>query len=167
MKGGRRRPWLRPLLLLVLSLHALQGSAGGLGRLLTSPEERQFIDRHLAGSPGEETQPDLLQFEGAMVTDGGRLAFWINGRRYEGAEALEPLGLVLVEGPAGPVMLAALDREGRVRHLMPGQVLDRATGQVRDLWNAEQAASDRRPEEGAEGAAAVTGGRGPAGGDPS
>ncbi len=121
---------LRPLatLLLVLGV-GNPAAADDLGRLFTTPTERARIDAVRKGGapPATDTETsaraaagDHLVVNGSVIGSDGKRLIWLNGIR------------------AGHGDHVRLQRDGRVRvHwrngvrvLKPGQVLDRASGEV-------------------------------------
>lgn len=125
------------LLLLLVGWCQVPLAADGLGRLLTSPEERRLIAASL-GNQVEETEVQLVRFEGVMEVEGGRLVVWVNGSRIDQPGQLEQRGMVLVARQAEPLHLAVLGDDGILHRLMPGQVFDRATNRILEPWEVEE-----------------------------
>ncbi len=136
------------LALLLLACLASAAMADPLGRLLTSPEERRLIAASLGGAGEEAGETQVVRFDGALEVELGRLAVWVNGRRFDRPEQLEGQGMVLVNREKEPLHLAVLGDDGLLHRLMPGQAFDRTTGRVLEAWQVEQASpgqTDREP----------------------
>ncbi|HHH13867.1 MAG TPA: hypothetical protein ENJ98_06480 [Thiolapillus brandeum] len=143
----------------------------GLGKLLTTPEERQLIAarRHPAEAPAEEPKGgELLRFEGVARDEEGTLDVWINGEALGGPSRLRQFGMSLVQGGDGVVRLVLLTPDHGFVRLAPGQAYDRATGRVLEPWEQEEppvkeesreetAGPNPEGEEEAEGEAVVYG----------
>lgn len=129
--------WFLPVLLLMGWIES-PPAADGLGRLLTSPEERRLIQASL-GNRVEETEAPLVYFEGVMEVEGGRLALWVNGNRIDDPRKLERWGMVLVTRHATPLHLAVLGDDGMLYRLLPGQVFDRTGKRILEAWEVEEA----------------------------
>ena len=131
------KAWSARWLLLGLGLSGLLGvprADEGLGRLLTSPEERRLIAAARGqGDPASGEEPARIHFEGALRGSDGRLMVWINGRPWSPAELARSarLRLVLQEPP---LRLAVLGDDGRPHLLRPGQSYDRQLGRVLEPW---------------------------------
>ncbi len=123
-----RRP-APPAIALLAALLAPAGSmADELGRLFTTPAQRQQIDALRRGQQpavANDDGGDRLTLNGVMTSSRGRQRVWINGSGQR---------------PGGPGSNAILLRDGRVRlrwrgghtpcTLKPGQTVDRIDGQV-------------------------------------
>jgi hypothetical protein len=126
----------RALLLLVFIASIRAASAQELGRLFFTEEQRAALDaRRKARVPDRPTAPAAVtspttRVDGYVRRSGGPSTVWVNG---------ESLG---VEGSDAP-RIESGRREGRVSvpvgdgavrfSLKPGQVLDRSTGEIRDV----------------------------------
>ena len=105
-----------------------------LGRLFTTPEQREHIDAIRFGQQAPEIQPDrvvaegtdreLWVFDGVLMGKDGHREVWINGHRRERGVSLRLDGSVLLELPAS----------GNFVRLKPGQAVDPLTGQVMEPW---------------------------------
>lgn len=126
----------RALLLLVLIASMPAASAQELGRLFFTEEQRAALDARRKSrvperpaTPAAATSP-TTRVDGYVRRSGGPSTVWVNG---------ESLG---VEGTDAP-RIESGRREGRVSvpvgdggirfSLKPGQVLDRGTGEIRDV----------------------------------
>jgi hypothetical protein len=126
----------RALLLLVLIASIPAAPAQELGRLFYTEEQRAALDaRRKARVPDRPVAPaaarsPTTRVDGYVRRSGGPSTVWVNG---------ESLG---VEGSDAP-RIESGRREGRVSvpvgdggirfSLKPGQVLDRGTGEIRDV----------------------------------
>ena len=126
----------RVLLLLVLIASVPAAPAQELGRLFLTEEQRAALDaRRKARVPDRPAAPaaatsPTTRVDGYVRRSGGPSTVWVNG---------ESLG---VEGSDAP-RIESGRREGRVSvpvgdgairfSLKPGQVLDRGTGEIRDV----------------------------------
>jgi hypothetical protein len=125
----------RALLLLVLIASIPAVSAQELGRLFFTEEQRAALDaRRKARVPDRPAAPaaasPTTRVDGYVRRSGGPSTVWVNG---------ESLG---VEGSDAP-RIESGRRDGRVSvpvgdggirfSLKPGQVLDRGTGEIRDV----------------------------------
>lgn len=105
-----------------------------LGRLFTTPEQRERIDEARFGEHAPVSSPDAVMtqyterelwvFNGVLVGGDGHHEVWINGRRKEKGVTLRLDGAVLLELPAS----------GMPVRLKPGQAVDPLTGQVMEPW---------------------------------
>ena len=105
-----------------------------LGRLFTTPEQRERIDAVRFGQQASDTQPDrvvgqevdreLWVFNGVLMGEDGHREVWINGHRRDRGVSLRLDGSVLLELPAS----------GTSVRLKPGQAVDPLTGQVMEPW---------------------------------
>ena len=110
-------------------LLAPAANAQELGRLFFTPDQRAALDaRRKARVPDKPAAvvvaSPTTRVDGYVQRSGGRSTVWVNG------EALtEDAG----DGPrVGPRVSIPLGEAGRAR-LKPGEVLDRGTGEVRDV----------------------------------
>lgn len=126
----------RALLLFFLVTSIPAASAQELGRLFFTEEQRAALDaRRKTRTPDRPTTPAAAtspstRLDGYVRRSGGPSTVWVNG---------ESLG---VEGTDAP-RIESGRREGRVSvpvgdagvrfSLKPGQVLDRSTGEIRDV----------------------------------
>jgi len=141
-----------PVLLLLLVMNSVAWASDQLGRLLTSPEERRLIAANLEGPAEEAREARLVRFDGVMEVEQGRLAVWVNGRRFDQPNQLERQGMVLVSRETEPLKLAVLGEDGVLHRLLPGQAFDRTSGRVLESWEvskvevAEQATVEMEKE---------------------
>jgi len=126
----------RALIFLAFIASIPTASAQELGRLFFTEEQRAALDaRRKARMPDRPTRPAAVaspttRVDGYVRRSGGPSTVWVNG---------ESLG---VEGSDAP-RIESGRREGRVSvpvgdaavrfSLKPGQVLDRGTGEIRDV----------------------------------
>lgn len=125
----------RALLIAALVAHAAVAGAQELGRLFFTPEQRDALDaRRKARVPdkpaAQAPASPTTRLDGYVKRSGGRSTVFVNG---------EPLTEGTVEAPVvdpdsrgGRVRVPAGEAGARVE-LRPGEVVDRGTGQVRDL----------------------------------
>lgn len=117
--------------LLVFALAAPSASnAQELGRLFFTPEQRQALDaRRKARVPDKPAATIVVspttRVDGFVKRSGGPSTVWVNG------EAL-PEGFG--DAPRiSPSLSVTVGEGGRRAALKPGEVLDRDTGQIRDI----------------------------------
>ena len=120
---------MRRLLLVALLVPGLSFSQE-VGRLFFTPDQRAALDaRRKARVPDKpaavaEASP-TTRVDGFVQRSGGPSTVWVNG---------EPLPEGPGEAPRiGPRVSVPVGEGGRRAALKPGQVLDRGTGEVRDV----------------------------------
>jgi hypothetical protein len=140
---------MRRALVLVAFLSSVgAASAQELGRLFFTEEQRAALDaRRKARTPDRAAAPAAVtspstRVDGYVRRSGGPSTVWVNG---------ETLG---VEGTDAP-RIESGRREGRVSvpvgdgpvrfSLKPGQVLDRSTGEIRDVLGNGEVQVPARP----------------------
>ncbi|HEV8106897.1 MAG TPA: hypothetical protein VGP97_05175 [Burkholderiales bacterium] len=140
---------MRRALVLVAFLSSVgAASAQELGRLFFTEEQRAALDaRRKARTPDRPAAPAAVtspstRVDGYVRRSGGPSTVWVNG---------ETLG---VEGTDAP-RIESGRREGRVSvpvgdgpvrfSLKPGQVLDRSTGEIRDVLGNGEVQVPARP----------------------
>jgi len=109
----------------------------GLGKLLTTPEERALIAarRHLAENPvKEEKRGELVRFTGVARDRAGTLEVWVNGVSLGEPERLRGMGMSLLQGKDGVPRLVLLTQDHGLVPLLPGQAYDRISGRVLEAW---------------------------------
>lgn len=123
------------LLMAILCVSAL--AQDSLGRLLTTPQERQLIaNRHpllVQQTQTSRLRERLLRFDGVVRRDDGRLDVWIDGRLIVAPRQLRELGVMEVLHDKNP-QLVIRTGEGAVFALRPGQVFDRQQQRVLEPW---------------------------------
>jgi hypothetical protein len=130
------KPALVLLLGLWLTAAASASGAQEFGRLFFTPEQRAALDARRkarvpdrpAASPAAASPTTRL--DGYVVRSGGRSTVWVNGEPLQdgSAEALRDPN----RSGDGRVRVPAGDGGARIG-LKPGEVLDRGTGEVRDV----------------------------------
>lgn len=115
--------------------------AQDLGRLFFTPEQRAALDaRRKARVPDRPAQPlvasPTTRLDGYVKRSGGRSTVWVNGESLQEGSPERPR---IEPGRSSDGGVAVTVGEGRARVLLkPGQVLDRGSGEVRDvLGNGE------------------------------
>lgn len=122
---------IRAFFLLSLFLLGNPCQAQELGRLFFTPEQRSALDaRRKARVPDKPAAvvvaSPTTRMDGYVKRSGGRSTVWVNGES-------------LPEGPSearigdGERVSIPLGEAGRRTTLRPGEVLDRGTGEVRDV----------------------------------
>jgi hypothetical protein len=122
---------IRIILAAGLAFSGLPCKAQELGRLFFTPEQRSALDaRRKARVPDKPAAvvvaSPTTRVDGYVKRSGGRSTVWVNGES-------------LPEGPAearlgdGERVSIPLGEAGRRATLRPGEVLDRGTGEVRDV----------------------------------
>ena len=121
----------RALLFMSFLLLGIPVEAQELGRLFFTPEQRTALDaRRKARVPDKPAAvvvaSPTTRVDGYVKRSGGRSTVWVNGES-------------LPEGPSearigdGERVSIPLGEAGRRATLRPGEVLDRGTGEVRDV----------------------------------
>lgn len=124
------KPSLVWLMSLVLAAPASPAFSQELGRLFFTPEQRAELDaRRRARVPDKPaaavTASPTTTVDGYVERSGGPSTVWVNG---------EPLPAGPGEAARiGPKVSIPLGEGGRRATLKPGEVLDRGTGEVRDV----------------------------------
>ena len=135
-----------PALLLVVSLSGISelSSAQELGRLFFTPEQRQALDaRRRARLPDRPNAPVVssptTRLNGYVSRENGKSTVWVNG---------EALPETATEAPriGGSGRVTVNVESGARTSLRPGEVLDRGTGEVRDVLGNGEIRIERRPE---------------------
>ena len=119
-----------------LAAAAYPCAAQEFGRLFFTPEQRAALDaRRKARVPDKPAATAVAaspttRLDGYVVRSEGRSTIWVNGESLQdgSAEALRDPN----RSGAGRVRVPAGDGGARVG-LKPGEVLDRGTGEVRDV----------------------------------
>jgi hypothetical protein len=107
-----------------------------LGRLFFSPEQRQALDaRRRARMPDRPSAPVVVspttRLDGYVQRKGGKSTVWVNGEALpETAPEAPRIGTGRVTVNVG--------ESGTRAGLKPGEVLDRGTGEVRDVLGEGQ-----------------------------
>jgi len=125
-----KRP-LSILLFLVLGSFGEICLAQELGRLFFTPEQRQALDqRRRARVPDRPSAPLVVspttRLDGYVRRQGGKSTVWVNG------EALPETAPEAPRIGSGRVTVN-VGESGARTGLRPGEVLDRGTGEVRDV----------------------------------
>jgi hypothetical protein len=119
-----------------LAAAACPCAAQEFGRLFFTPEQRAALDaRRKARVPDKPAATAVAaspttRLDGYVVRSGGRSTIWVNGESLQdgSAEALRDPN----RGSEGRVRVPAGESGARIG-LKPGEVLDRGTGEVRDV----------------------------------
>jgi len=119
------------LLVLVLGSFGEACLAQELGRLFFTPEQRQALDqRRRARVPDRPSAPLVVspttRMDGYVQRRGGKSTVWVNG------EALPETAPEAPRIGSGRVTVN-IGESGSRAGLRPGEVLDRGTGEVRDV----------------------------------
>jgi hypothetical protein len=123
------------LVVAALALGGIANTVGAqeIGRLFFTPEQRALLDaRRRARVPDRPaaavvTSP-TTKLDGYVKRSGGRSTVWVNGEALsEGSGDAPRIG----SSAEGRVSLPI--GEGRRAGLKPGEVIDRGTGEVRDV----------------------------------
>ena len=125
---------MRFLAFLLLLLLANSAQAQELGRLFFTPEQRAALDARrkarVPDRPAVTTVSPTTRLDGYVKRSGGRSTVFVNGDAMLEGTADAPV--VDPERRGGRVPVPAGEGGQRVE-LRPGEVLDRSTGQVRDV----------------------------------
>jgi hypothetical protein len=126
----------RVLLIAVLVAHAGAAAAQELGRLFFTPEQRDALDARrkarVPDKPAAQQAPasPTTRLDGYVKRSGGRSTVFVNGEPL--TEGTAEAQVVDPERRGGRVRVPAGEGGARVE-LRPGEVVDRGTGQVRDV----------------------------------
>lgn len=126
----------RALLLALLTIAGAAQAADELGRLFFTPAQRSALDaRRKARVPGRPTAAvvtsPLTRIDGYVKRSQGPSTVWMNGESLSEGAPEAPR----IEAPgagAGRVAIT-VGESGRRARLKPGEVLDRGTGEVKDV----------------------------------
>ncbi|GEM_PF-2918969 len=144
--------WLSYCVLGLMLWRMGAADADGLGKLLTTPSERQLIEasrrlEQTGGTMGEKN--GAIRFEGVARDEEGALKVWVNGSAFSTPEALRRSGMALVAGDGTEARLVVHTMEGKTVQLLPGQIYDPASAAVLDTWEqgAGTGAEETKGEE--------------------
>jgi hypothetical protein len=120
---------LRALLLLALLAPSVS-MAQGLGRLFFTPEQREALDaRRKARVPDKPAAVVVIspttRVDGFVKRSGGPSTVWVNGEALPEGSGDAPR--------IAPSLSVTVGEGGRRTALKPGEVLDRGTGEIRDV----------------------------------
>jgi hypothetical protein len=124
------------ILLMVLFLNSKACEAQELGRLFFTPEQRDALDaRRKARVPDKPAAAPVVaspttRLDGYVQRSGGRSTVFINGEPLPEGSAEAPRLDPERRGGRIPIMVG---EGGARRELRPGEVLDRSTGEVKDV----------------------------------
>ena len=137
------------LALVAVLLICLPARAQELGRLFFTPDQRAALDaRRRARVPDKPTPVPIVaspttRLDGYVRRSDGRATVWVNGAALDdtgaGAPRIDPR-----RGTDASVSLPVGDSGARAR-LKPGEVLDRGSGEVRDVLGPNGEVRVRRP----------------------
>ena len=126
---------MRLFLGMILLLGVQAALAQELGRLFFTPEQREALDaRRRARVPDRPAAPlvasPTTRFDGYVRRSGGRSTVFVDGQAIPEGSAEAPR----VETGRGDGRVPVTVGEGGARRaLKPGEVLDRGSGEVRDV----------------------------------
>jgi hypothetical protein len=122
-------------ILFVLLFYAVPGPAGAqeFGRLFFTPQQRAALDaRRTDRVPDKPSAPVVAspttRLDGYVQRSGGRSTLWVNGESLPEASPEAPRF-----DPARNSVSVTVGESGARVRLKPGEVLDRGTGEVRDV----------------------------------
>jgi hypothetical protein len=123
-----------PAIVLALACLAFgpPAAAQEIGRLFFTPEQRQALDaRRKARLPDRPSAPMVVspttRLDGYVHRSGGKSTVFVNGEPVPEHDAASPR-----IGDSGRANVN-VGESGSRAHLKPGEVLDRSTGEVRDV----------------------------------
>ena len=121
---------LRALLLIVALVAPSASVAQELGRLFFTPEQRKALDaRRKARVPDKPAAAVVVspttRVDGLVKRSGGPSTVWVNGEALPEGSGDAPR--------IAPSLSVTLGDGGRRTALKPGEILDRGTGEVRDI----------------------------------
>jgi hypothetical protein len=126
---------MRAALIIALAFLPLAAKAQEIGRLFFSPEQRAQLDaRRKARVPDKPAAAPVIaspttRLDGFVRRSSGRSTVWVNGESFTESEStrIEP-------GRSSDARVSVPVGDAGVRaRLKPGEVLDRGTGEVRDV----------------------------------
>jgi hypothetical protein len=122
---------MKRLVMLLILVISTPCAAQELGRLFFTPEQRQALDqRRRARVPDRPSAPLVVspttRMDGYVQRRGGKSTVWVNG------EALPETAPEAPRIGSGRVTVN-IGESGSRAGLRPGEVLDRGTGEVRDV----------------------------------
>ena len=115
-----------------------------MGRLFFTPDQRAQLDaRRRARLPDKPAAAPVVaspttRLDGFVRRSSGRSTVWVNGESFNEGTRIEP-----GRSPDGRVSVPVGDGGARAQ-LKPGQVLDRGTGEVRDVIGGGEVEVRRR-----------------------
>jgi len=120
---------LRALLIMALVAPSVS-AAQDLGRLFFTPEQREALDaRRKARVPDKPAAAVVVspttRVDGLVKRSGGPSTVWVNGEALPEGSGDAPR--------IAPSLSVTLGDGGRRTALKPGEILDRGTGEVRDI----------------------------------
>jgi hypothetical protein len=121
---------MKRLLLIVFLSSTTPCSAQEVGRLFFTPEQRAALDARRKARVPDKPAPVVVaspttRLDGFVKRSSGPSTVWVNG---------EPLPEGAGDAPRiGPRVSIPVGEAGRRANLRPGEVLDRGTGEVRDV----------------------------------
>jgi hypothetical protein len=135
-------------LLAALVLCPAPVGAQELGRLFFTPEQRANLDaRRKARVPDKPAAVSIspnTRIDGYVERSGGPATVWVNGEPVPEQAPEAPR----IDTPAtgeGRVSISTGEGGGRIR-LKPGQTIDRASGEVRDVLGDGEISVRRKPQ---------------------
>jgi hypothetical protein len=122
-----------PILVLVAGLAAAPAAAQDVGRLFFTPEQRASLDARRKARVPDKPSAQIVtlpttRLDGYVTRSGGRSTVWVNGESVADDAPEAPR----IRSNEGRVNVTAGDGGPRVG-LKPGQILDRSSGEVRDV----------------------------------
>jgi hypothetical protein len=126
----------RTLFLVVILVAGGAQAADELGRLFFTPEQRAALDARRKARVPEKPAAAVVaspvtRIDGYVKRSGGPSTVWMNGESLPDG-APEAPRIEQPGRPEGRVSISVGEGGGRVR-LKPGEVLDRGSGEVRDV----------------------------------
>jgi len=134
---------LRALLLIVALVAPSASVAQELGRLFFTPEQRKALDaRRKARVPDKPVAAAVVaspttRVDGLVKRSGGPSTVWVNGEALTEGSGDAPR--------IAPSLSVTLRDGGRRTALKPGEILDRGTGEVRDVIGGGEIRVRRMP----------------------
>ena len=107
-----------------------------LGKLFTSPVDRQKIDSSRRGEPQPSTQrisPSSISVNGVVIRSKGKNTVWVNGNKITGSKTVGRMK-VLANSLSNKNIKVPLIIDGKPVRIKPGQSWSEDTGDVIDNY---------------------------------
>ena len=158
LQGMRLAALLLPALLCMALPAQAQNTRPQIGRLFSSPDERESLDQLRKDEevrPAKADDPERIQarkqlsveltLDGYVKHKGGKATTWINQRDQYDHEM--PQGVIVLGREAQLPSVPLLLESGKRIQLKPGQTYDVVKDRVREAWEAPPARPQAQQQE--------------------